>query len=496
MPRTPLLAILAGLSLLASCQETPLAPSVGARSSAIIEGKPSGEDQNHTVFVRTLPSGIATGVLIAPNLVLTALHIATTYNTTPSSFVCVPGKQAIEIYSARPAESILVFPGTKFPGPTAQPPAAVKKVIPLPTVDICKGDLAFLLLDKDLPDVPIAPMRLDGPPLANEDVYSVGWGMFSTDGSFPKTRQTRDGIKVLATGPGQYQRPGGLTIYELYEGHAVTSSGTCLGDSGSGMFSQQGTLLGILSSGDSDDPNSTPTKDEPFKFCETSTVFYTRLDVFKDKILDVFKETGHRPWLEGKKRPGVFGEACAAEDECDQGPCVSGVCSRTCEAEPCPEGFDCTGEAGSKVCSPVSGAGGGAGAGGSDAGAGGSGEAGSGAGGSGEAGSDAGNGGDAGQPAASGKPRGSSCALASECTSGLCVSLESGAVCSARCEQTPCEGGWECSPQGDRKICLPPAQIAPSEAGCAAAPLPRSPAVLPGLALALALLARRRRSAR
>jgi hypothetical protein len=487
-PRTPLLlSALAGLLLLASCQEPALTPPPGARSSPVIEGKPSGEDQNHTVFIRTLPNGIATGVLIAPNLVLTALHVATIYDVSASSFVCVPGKQVIDVYSARPPESLLIFPGNKFPGPNAQPPAAVKKVIPLPTVDICKGDLAFLLLDKDLPDLPIAPMRLDGPPLANEDVFAVGWGAFNTDGSFPKTRQTRDGIKVLATGPGQYQRPGGLTIYELYEGHAVTSPGTCLGDSGSGMFSQQGALLGILSSGDSDDPNSVPTKDEPVKFCETSTVFYTRLDVFKDKILDVFKETGHRPWLEGKKRPGVFGDVCAAEDECDQGPCVSGVCSRSCEAEPCPEGFDCAGDAGSKVCSPInSGAGGGAGAGGSEAGAGGSGEA----------GSDAGNGGDAGQPASSGNPQGSSCTLASECTSGLCVSLESGAVCSARCEQTPCENGWECSPQGDRKICLPPAQIAPSEAGCAAAPLPRSPAVLPGLALALALLARRRRSVR
>jgi hypothetical protein len=427
----------------------------------ILGGQDSGAEHDFTVLIRTFSSGgLATGVLVAPNLVFTALHSVADYQNTLDTSEC--SKNGLTVYTLKNIPDLQVFVGPNRPSLKAVPPSPVKKIIPFPTTDICKGDLAFLLLENPIPDAKTVSMRLESPVKIDEQAFSVGWGSIDTYGSSPKLRQFLGGIKVLALGPGQYKAPDGLISFNMGPNTFLSTSGPCAGDSGSGLFSEKtGALLGLLSFAGTDDPNFVPTPDEPYKFCLKSTLFYNRIDVAKDFILSAFKEAGHRPWLEGQPRPGTFGAVCEAEGECDSKLCVAGVCSAACADTPCPETFSCEERDGAKVCVSGGGAAGSSGAGGQ----------------------------------ASAQPQGAACTAPADCASGLCITVESSSVCSARCDQAACADGWECAEQGGQKICLPPTQVAPSESGCAMAPPVRQAGAFSlGLLAALSLLLRRRSS--
>jgi hypothetical protein len=447
-----------------SCQQqTPpdTSESMRQHQAPILGGQDSGAEHDFAVLIRTFSSGsLGTGVLVAPNLVFTALHGVVDYQDDSKGFDCT--KDGLTVYSLKDISDLQVFVGPNRPSLKATPPSPIKKIIPFPSTDICKGDLAFLLLENPIPDAKITSLRLESPVQIGEQSFSVGWGVIDTYGSTPKVRQFLGGIKVLALGPGQYKAPDGLISFEMTPNVFISTAGPCSGDSGSGLFSQQtGALLGLLSYGGTDDPNFVSTPDEPYKFCLKSTLYYSRLDVAKDFILGAFKEAGHRPWLEGQPRPGTFGAVCEAEGECDSKLCVAGVCSASCADAPCPETFSCEERDGAKVCVSGSGAAGSSGAGGQ----------------------------------ASAQPQGAACTAPADCASGLCITVESSSVCSARCDQAACADGWECTEQGGQKICLPPTQMAPSESGCAMAPPVRqAEAFSLGLLAALSLLLRRRSS--
>lgn len=499
MPRlirsSPLLAVLLAASCAPTDQTEPPEKS-RAHHEALLNGTVSGAEQDSSVLVRlAAPTGIsnASGVLVAPNLVLTALHVVSAFEPgSGGGDLCAVGGDGASVFTVSKASEVEVHPGPKFPG-LVKPLVATAKVMPLPVVNLCDGDLAFVLLEAPLEGYPIAQMRLDTPPSVGEALYGVGWGIMDVFGAQPKQRQTLGGLSVLVVGPGDYASEGFASVPVL-DGTFFTTSGMCSGDSGSGAFSAStGALVGITSAVINLDPAKKPTESEPFKNCDGAIVLLSHFAKNRSFLLDVFKAAGHAPWREGKPKPAAFGAACSEDLDCDQMVCAGNLCSRSCAAEACPDGYECADGAQGKVCVVPGGSAGSGGSGGGSGEAGGSGAAGSAI----QAGA-AGVGGSSGAAGVSGaqQPQGASCKEAGDCASGLCLNTPEGNLCSQRCDVSACADGWECAAVAEQKLCVPPSKAAqtPEDGGCAVSGAPGVAGFVPwwGLALAAALLRRRR----
>lgn len=422
----------------------------------LIGGTPSGPEENHSVWIQEKNISFSTGLLVAPNLVMTAIHEIYTYNTDVAT-ICKDNGPGAEIFSPKPIENLGVFVGQKIPLPKDEPSARVSKVLALPVSNLCEGDIAFLVLDRDL-DAPLAPLVLDTPPEVGEKGFVIGFGVFDVDGSNTNIRRRKDGISVLAVGPTDYQKPNGNAVYSLRPQQFMIDHGPCYGDSGAGYFDEAtGGVMGVLSFLDNDNPTQDSTSEMPAMTCGSDAVIVaTRLDSFKDFIVNVFRqEAHHAPLRAGKPAPAAFGATCTEDLDCDSLLCVSGLCSRSCASEACPEDFDCLDRSTDKVCSPKQ--------------------------------PTAGSGGQTQQSAA--LPQGAVCTEASQCQSGLCVATDTQKLCSSRCDKGSCEGGWECL--ASENICLPSTRVTSDSGGCSLSAAPLNGGL--GLFLGLWLLRRRRR---
>lgn len=87
---------------------------------------------------------------------------------------------------------------------------------------------------------------------------------------------------------------------------------------------------------------------------------------------------------------------------------------------------------------------------------------------------------------------GDPCSAADDCASGICLTRENAAVCSAECANDQCPPNWECSSVEDKSTCVPTEPHA--ESSCAMHPArAQASATLALLAGALLSFARRRR---
>ncbi len=210
------------------------AESVRSLTQGIIGGAPTGDAHGEVVFVTTIAQGRVkqcSGTLIAPNLVLTALHCVSTKNPTQGVLCDDMGHPASADNSSllgppvKPG-NVAVYVG---PIPAPNPDANVIQVIGSGSATICENDLAFVVLDRAL-SLPIAPLRLDTPASVGEELTVVGFGQNSTGASEDRQERT---VQVTATG--QWIRT--FTV----------SEGPCLGDSGGPALTANGKLSGVFS---------------------------------------------------------------------------------------------------------------------------------------------------------------------------------------------------------------------------------------------------------
>ncbi|HEU4532897.1 MAG TPA: trypsin-like serine protease, partial [Polyangiaceae bacterium] len=341
---------------------------VGRRSAPIIGGYGSPEDPS--VVQVTAPRhsagdrGGCGGVLVAPNLVLTARHCTADFENIV--FECdptLPNGGGPDILAAAPAEEIRVYAGLAFvrdDGSDPNTPAPVafgKKLYASPSTAICGNDVAALLLDREVTTLPRAPVRL-GPSRVGEEVYAVGWGQRSTRLGPPGPLQRRDGLQVLALGPTRYERAPGFRPMPAIEGELMVGQVGCNGDSGSPLRAQgTNAVVGVLSYILNVDPEKNTAKDlfEAFPWCGDGATTYYHTIAGRDFVLQAFADSGHRPWLEGQPEPAPFGQPCATSDACDSGVCLAGsgepYCSALCDAAgACPEGYACISVEGRALC--------------------------------------------------------------------------------------------------------------------------------------------------
>lgn len=335
----------------------PAEPEVGVSSAAIISGEdsPSGAEDAVVLLVHATRSevGACSATLVAPNLLLTALHCVAEMKDEGS--VCDDKGKALyggRIGKLHDATDMYVFVGNERPsfrGGRSEPDGRGARIFAPETDVICNSDIALIELEAPITSMPIAALRLDAPVVADETITSVGWGVTTRTPS-PQTRQRRTEVPVIAVGPTAKR---GL---EAAEGEFVVGESICQGDSGGPAFSTDtGAILGVVSRGGNGQQGSSPSAG-----CtgQNAVNLYTGVAAHRDMILAAFEEVGAAPWLEGELNPilGKFGEACENGEQCQQGVCVETkkgagtTCNLDCADDACPSGYTCATQGGDKVC--------------------------------------------------------------------------------------------------------------------------------------------------
>lgn len=312
------------------------------------------------------PGGICTATLIAPNLALTARHCVSDTNT--EYIDCQSTRFTTDSPASRLGVTVenQISQNADFIG--------VRKVL-LPTdKTMCGNDIALLILAESIPESDAKPAIPKIHEKINEgadirQITAIGYGISDPNdqnGQTAGTRRIREKINVICTydAASAGRNCSGIDQEQqdvlLSEADLVVDEGTCQGDSGSSAFEQSAFdddeyySVGVLSRGAAGT-------------CELGV--YTRVDAFKDFIIDGAKEAAEiggydaPSWVNGpsgssssggsssggaSEDKSSLGAECAENSECASDLCAeigdTKRCTSTCEGSCDEEGFECNGD--------------------------------------------------------------------------------------------------------------------------------------------------------
>lgn len=316
-------ALAASLGALAAtgCGPGGEAPAARAAVARIVDGAPSGHEDDAVVLIRYVPPlpdtpGRCTAALIAPNLIVTAFHCLS--SASEGAFSCTRDGELVEldpgagaVHRVAEPDEVLIYPGpcgdvSEFGAGGAggagarcgteyvEPAARGSAIFSTLSSTLCMNDIAFMVLDRSLA-LPIAPVRLDEAMHRGELVTLVGYGGTGRAGDVGRFR--REGVRVTDLGQG---------ISEEFTGEApplqfALESAACFGDSGGPSLSASGAVIGVASRVDGSSCTSSLAVD-----------YYSCLAPYAELAEQAFEAAGAEPWREGTPPPGPGGAAGAA----------------------------------------------------------------------------------------------------------------------------------------------------------------------------------------
>lgn len=272
LPRARTSAAVLVAGVLAACSSTE---TTASQASAVLGGTTDDQDTGVVaIFIdksTDFPEGLfCSGVLVAPNLVMTARHCVGGLTGALSPKCEDSGSYpATRPKAPAPANTFEVVNTTDAYG--SDKPTKVKRVFVPPDPDgttLCGHDVAMLELEQPLAGAVHEP-SLDGPPAEGATFSAVGYG-YNADGAGDGTRRRLDGSKIVHLGE---RRVNGALLNVANDW--LADVGPCGGDSGSPALDASGKIIGIMSRG-------------PATVCTEMT--YTRVDVFADWIRESTRE--------------------------------------------------------------------------------------------------------------------------------------------------------------------------------------------------------------
>lgn len=302
------------------------APPAGRHVQRVIGGFPSGPSDDAVVFVRFEPpfpasSMVCSGSLIAPNLVVTALHCISILNegiancsatgelepNTPGAgeYARQGRPEEIQVFAGQCGSVLPLASGGAGGGPAnggasprcsteaAAPTAFAAQVISTRSSNFCINDIAFVVLDRELP-LPILPVRLDTLMQRGEPVDVLGYGVTEHVGTSGRYR--RNDVRVVDIGADATTE-----FFSTVPPRTFTlGESVCHGDSGGPALTDLGAVAGVYS-------RSMPDCPLPY-----SQQILTCLPSFAALARTAFEAAGAEPWLEGEPPPGSVATAGAA----------------------------------------------------------------------------------------------------------------------------------------------------------------------------------------
>ncbi|MBO6937427.1 MAG: trypsin-like serine protease [Deltaproteobacteria bacterium] len=212
-------------------------PDVGARRDAVNGMVDTAEEWPGVLGMQIeKPEGVAscTGVLIAPNLLLTARHCV---SSTQPTIVCgssplsppVAGENVLSTTDVTVSSSSVAVVGERVE-------------VPPDGDDECGFDIAAVILRAEAPGGSVVyPPRLDAPVVAGETFTAVGYGTTGTSGI--GTRRVATDVPVSCVGS-----ECGISVVQ--ETEWVADDGFfCRSDSGAPAIDASGQVIGVVSKG-------------------------------------------------------------------------------------------------------------------------------------------------------------------------------------------------------------------------------------------------------
>lgn len=206
---------------------------------------------------------LCSGAVVAPNLILTARHcVSRAVTATPSCDARGRSHNGDHLAEDVDPSSIAIYTGAQVRPDVDVPVArAVRTLHPTGQV-LCDADVAFLVLDRPIPNVNVLPMRLHSSVEAGDIVVPVGFG--GGPSNVVGTKVAREQSTVLATGPSANAATGAVLGPREFE----VDRATCRGDSGGPAIDvMSGEIVGVVSRGGSCSANGNHV--------------YTRVDAYK-----------------------------------------------------------------------------------------------------------------------------------------------------------------------------------------------------------------------